>query len=134
MVKRILGKPPNIFFKACWLVVSPLLIVAILVTAMVQHKPLLYEKTYLYPAWAEGVAWIIIFLSVGWIPLGAMHELLGRKGTCLARLKASVTPRITLEEVCNVPVNEDQHQDHVKSLYSLSEVSPLREEKDRGDM
>jgi solute carrier family 6 GABA transporter-like protein 6/8/11/12/13 len=51
---------------------------------MVQHKPLLYEKTYLYPAWAEGVAWIIIFLSVGWIPLGAMHELLGRKGTCLA--------------------------------------------------
>ncbi|XP_052328674.1 sodium- and chloride-dependent betaine transporter-like [Oncorhynchus keta] len=134
MVKRILGKPPNIFFKACWLVVSPLLILAILVTAMVQHKPLLYEKTYLYPAWAEGVAWIIIFLSVGWIPLGAMHELLGRKGTCLARLKASVTPRITLEEVCNVPVNEDQHQDHVKSMYSLSEVSPLCEEKDRGDI
>ncbi|XP_014034061.1 sodium- and chloride-dependent GABA transporter 1 [Salmo salar] len=134
MVKRILGKPPNVFFKACWLVVSPLSIVAILVTAMVQHSPLLYGKTYLYPAWAEGVAWIITFLSVGWIPLGAMHELLGRKGTCLAKLKASVTPRITLEEVCNVPVTEDQHQDHVKSLYSLSEVSPLHEEKDRGDM
>lgn len=45
-----------------------------------------------------------------------------------------MTPRITLEEVCNVPVTEDQHQDHVKSLYSLSEVSPLHEEKDRGDM
>ncbi|XP_062340807.1 sodium- and chloride-dependent GABA transporter 1-like [Osmerus eperlanus] len=102
MVKRILGKPPNIFFKACWLVASPLLIMIILVTSMAQHAPLRYGKTYRFPGWAESVTWIITFLSVMWIPVGAVHELLSRKGTFMGRLKASMIPKLNLEEKSRV--------------------------------
>ena len=60
----------------------------ILVTSMVQHAPRRYGNTYRFPGWAESVTWIVTFLSVMWIPVGAVHELLLRKGTFMAVRRA----------------------------------------------
>ena len=62
----------------------------ILVTSMVQHAPLHYGKSYRFPGWAEGITWIVTFLSVMWIPVGAVHELLSRKGTFMGVSRAIV--------------------------------------------
>lgn len=46
----------------------------ILVFSVIQFKPARYES-YEYPAWAQGVGWLIALASMIWIPLGALHTL-----------------------------------------------------------
>uniref|UniRef100_A0A672RJE9 Transporter n=1 Tax=Sinocyclocheilus grahami TaxID=75366 RepID=A0A672RJE9_SINGR len=64
------GKRPNIFFRVCWWVICPV----ILVFSVIQFKPARYED-YVYPAWAQGVGWLIALASIIWIPLAAVHTL-----------------------------------------------------------
>ncbi|XP_059843927.1 sodium- and chloride-dependent GABA transporter 1-like isoform X2 [Hypanus sabinus] len=90
--KEMLGTPLNFFFKLCWWVLSPLLVTVILVSSIIRYTPARYGKTYTYPAWAEGLGWIISLCSIIWIPLGAVHTLYTSKGSFIQRLRSSVTP------------------------------------------
>ncbi|XP_067862103.1 sodium- and chloride-dependent GABA transporter ine-like [Heptranchias perlo] len=90
--KEMLGVPPNLFFKLCWWVASPVLVTVILVSSIIRYTPARYGKTYTYPPWAEGLGWIISFCSIIWIPLGAVHTLYTSKGSFIQRLRSSVTP------------------------------------------
>lgn len=96
MVKKMLGKPPNIYFRLCWLVLSPVLVLCILVSSIVQYTPVKYGK-YKYPSWADGVGWVISLVSIIWIPLGAIHEIYINKGSLHERLKSAVTPTLDLD-------------------------------------
>ncbi|KAL4636122.1 sodium- and chloride-dependent GABA transporter 1-like [Arapaima gigas] len=98
MVEKMLGKPPNVFFRACWMVLSPMLVLCILISSIIQYTPARYGKMYIYPAWAEVVGWFISLLSIVWIPLGAIHELSTSKGKLLHRLKASLIPCVELRD------------------------------------
>ncbi|KAJ7994288.1 hypothetical protein DPEC_G00264330 [Dallia pectoralis] len=97
MIQRMLGKAPNIYFRSCWMVVSPMLVLCILISCMVQYTPARYGNTYTYPLWAEVVGWGISLVSIVWIPLGALHEICRNKGSLLQRIKAAVTPAIQLD-------------------------------------
>ncbi|XP_018604595.2 sodium- and chloride-dependent GABA transporter 1 [Scleropages formosus] len=121
MVERMLGKPPNAFFQICWLVVSPLLVLCILISSIVQYTPARYGKTYTYPAWAEVLGWFISLLSIVWIPLGALHELCTSKGKLLHRLKASLLPTVELGGAERQPDNG-----RVQMPDSVPLNSPLR--------
>lgn len=96
MVKRMLGKTPNIYFRLCWKLLCPVLMLCILISSIVQYTPAKYG-TYNYPLWAECVGWIISLVSIIWIPLGAIQEMCRNKGTLLQRLKTAVTPTIDLD-------------------------------------
>ncbi|XP_075912785.1 sodium- and chloride-dependent GABA transporter ine-like [Petromyzon marinus] len=91
-IEEMLGRKPNIFFRLCWMVASPCLVTAILVFSVLQYEPVRYGD-YVYPAWAEGLGWVVSLLSIGWIPLGMAHTLYHAQGTLIQRLKWSVTPR-----------------------------------------
>ncbi|XP_030623973.1 sodium- and chloride-dependent GABA transporter 1-like [Chanos chanos] len=104
MITAILGRPPHAVFKACWLVVTPGLILIILVSSIVQHRPPRYGKSYEYPDWAKGGGWLFTLVSIVWIPAGAIHELYRGKGTFRERLRASVTPQLEPEERSTPPV------------------------------
>ncbi|XP_039611013.1 sodium- and chloride-dependent GABA transporter ine [Polypterus senegalus] len=90
-VQEMMGKEPSLFFRMCWIVVSPGLVTIILVFTVIQFKPARYVD-YIYPSWAQGVGWVISMGSIIWIPLGAMHTLWILKGPPLERLKKSLTP------------------------------------------
>ncbi|KAA0716896.1 Sodium- and chloride-dependent GABA transporter ine [Triplophysa tibetana] len=90
-LEEMTGKPPSIFFKACWWVICPVLITVILVFSVIQFKPARYES-YEYPAWAQGVGWLIALASMIWIPLGALHTLWVLPGSFTEKLKKSITP------------------------------------------
>ncbi|XP_043924353.1 sodium- and chloride-dependent GABA transporter ine-like [Protopterus annectens] len=91
-VTRMLGKPPNIFFKLCWWVFSPLLVTIILVSSIIQYTPARYGKFYTYPPWAESMGWFVSLCSIIWIPLGAIHTLYYSSGSLLQRLQVSILP------------------------------------------
>uniref|UniRef100_A0A8C5GSB8 Transporter n=1 Tax=Gouania willdenowi TaxID=441366 RepID=A0A8C5GSB8_GOUWI len=69
-LKEMTGRGANIFFKLCWLIVAPVL----LIFSIIQFKPARYGD-YVFPPWAQGVGWVIALASIVWIPLGAIHTL-----------------------------------------------------------
>ncbi|XP_023269331.1 sodium- and chloride-dependent GABA transporter 1-like isoform X1 [Seriola lalandi dorsalis] len=108
MVKRMQGKTPNIYFRLCWLVLCPMLVLCILISSIVQYTPVHYGK-YPYPVWAEWVGWGVSLVSIVWIPLGAFQEMYSNKGSLLQRIKTAVTPTIDLD--AEDPLPEKQNLD-----------------------
>ncbi|KAF0033854.1 hypothetical protein F2P81_013920 [Scophthalmus maximus] len=82
MIKKMQGKTPNIYFRVCWMLLSPLLVLCILISSLVQYTPVHYGK-YTYPVWAELLGWCVSLVSIVWIPLGAVHEICSNKGSFL---------------------------------------------------
>ncbi|XP_017269128.2 sodium- and chloride-dependent GABA transporter ine-like [Kryptolebias marmoratus] len=97
MLRRMCGRTPSIFFRLCWLVICPVLILFILIFSIVNYTPPHYG-TYSYPLWAEVVGWGISLVSIVWIPLGAIQEICNNKGPLLQRLKKAVTPTLDLDD------------------------------------
>uniref|UniRef100_A0AAR2JKA3 Transporter n=1 Tax=Pygocentrus nattereri TaxID=42514 RepID=A0AAR2JKA3_PYGNA len=81
MVENMLGKRPNLYFRVCWQFLSPILVVVILISSIIQYTPARYGKSYTYPLWAEVLGWFISLVSIIWIPLGAAHEIWRNKGS-----------------------------------------------------
>ncbi|XP_063065961.1 sodium- and chloride-dependent glycine transporter 2-like [Engraulis encrasicolus] len=98
MLSKSLGKAPNIYFKVCWTAITPLMVVVILVTSIVQHTPPRYGKTYQFPDWSKAVGWMLTMASIICIPIGAAHDLYSRKGSLMERLRASVSARLLVDD------------------------------------
>ncbi|XP_061105390.1 sodium- and chloride-dependent GABA transporter ine-like [Conger conger] len=73
-IEEMTGKKPSIFFTVCWMVISPVLVLVILVFSVIQFTPATYGS-YVYPTWAQGIGWFIAMASIIWIPLAAIHTL-----------------------------------------------------------
>ncbi|XP_063066234.1 sodium- and chloride-dependent GABA transporter ine-like [Engraulis encrasicolus] len=73
MFSKSLGKGPNIFFKVCWMGITPLIVVISLVVTLAFHTP--YFGTGEYPYWSRAVGLLLIVLMLMWVPIAYMHEL-----------------------------------------------------------
>ncbi|KAM7416657.1 hypothetical protein PAMA_018624 [Pampus argenteus] len=96
MIARMQGRNPNIYFRVCWLLLCPILVLCILISSIIHYTPVHYGK-YKYPVWAEWVGWGVSLVSIIWVPLGAIHEIYRHKGSLLQRLKTTTTPTLILE-------------------------------------
>lgn len=103
-VEEMTGKRPNIYFRLCWLIVAPGLVIVILIFSIIQFKPARYGN-YFFPTWAQGVGWVIAMGSIIWIPLGAVHTLWVLPGSFMQKLKLSITP-FALNEISKMPYYE----------------------------
>nr|XP_046243354.1 sodium- and chloride-dependent GABA transporter ine [Scatophagus argus] len=120
MITRMQGKKPNIYFRLCWLLLCPMLVLCILISSIAQYTPARYGK-YTYPVWAEWVGWGISLVSIVWIPIGAIQEIYNNKGSFLQRLIKAMTPTIDLDaEVWEL---EKQNQDNPVSETWLTSVA-----------
>ncbi|XP_071755839.1 sodium- and chloride-dependent GABA transporter 1 [Centroberyx gerrardi] len=117
MIKKMLGKAPNIYFRLCWLVFSPLLVLCILISSVIQYTPAHYGK-YKYPVWAEGVGWGISLVSIVWIPLGAIQEICKNKGSFLQRVKTAVTPTLDLDALDHLPEKQKTNNPESEALFT----------------
>ncbi|XP_031164855.1 sodium- and chloride-dependent GABA transporter 1 isoform X1 [Sander lucioperca] len=120
MVEKMQGKTPNIYFRLCWLLLCPLLVLCILISSIVQYTPAHYEK-YTYPGWAEVVGWGVSLVSIVWIPLGAIQEIYSNKGSLLQRLKTAMMSTIDLD--AEDPLPEKQNLDNPASETLLTSVA-----------
>lgn len=51
------------------------------VFALVFHQPLTYNKTYVYPIWAQALGWLLVMGSLLWIPGYTIYKLFQYPGT-----------------------------------------------------
>ncbi|XP_056910748.1 sodium-dependent dopamine transporter isoform X2 [Takifugu flavidus] len=123
-LEEMTGKRPNVFFRACWLVIAPPLITVILIFSIIQFKPARYED-YVFPPWAQGIGWVIAMASIIWIPLAAFHTLWLLPGSFMQRLKLSITP-YALSNIPKMPYYErgGNHGDQDKNVISLHNYLP----------
>ncbi|XP_062341279.1 sodium- and chloride-dependent GABA transporter ine [Osmerus eperlanus] len=124
-LEEMTGNKPNIFFKVCWTVVSPLLVTVILIFSIIQFKPARYEG-YVYPPWAQGIGWVIAMASIIWIPLGAIHTLWVLPGSFMQRLKSSITP-FALHEKSDMPHYLESAGETYPNVAIMSSIIPIPE-------
>lgn len=73
-LKEMLGKYPNIYWIACYLVATPVITAAIFIMAIVANSEVTLNKQP-YPTWAHVIGWLIVTLVLIPIPIGLFLEL-----------------------------------------------------------
>ena len=74
-IHMMLGFKPGLYFRACWLFLSPATLLALLVYSIVKYQPSEYGS-YRFPAWAELLGILMGLLSCLMIPAGMLVAVL----------------------------------------------------------
>eukprot|EP00095_Tigriopus_kingsejongensis_P002782 maker-scaffold623_size123039-snap-gene-0.17 protein:Tk02782 transcript:maker-scaffold623_size123039-snap-gene-0.17-mRNA-1 annotation:"sodium-neurotransmitter symporter " len=92
------------FWRVMWRFVTPLLLFLILIATWVGYKPMKYDK-YVYPMWANGIGWVVSFVSVAAIPAVMMGKVLSSSGSFTERISKLSCPNSKWG-----PLNEEDFQ------------------------
>ncbi|XP_067683688.1 sodium-dependent proline transporter-like [Haliotis asinina] len=89
----MMGKPPSIWWKICWMGLSPGAIVFIFVFSLIEYSPARYDA-YTYPAWAEALGWMMALLSILIIPVVMIYKVNkeDEEDSLIEKLKLLVIP------------------------------------------
>ncbi|KAG7273138.1 hypothetical protein CRUP_034536, partial [Coryphaenoides rupestris] len=79
-IKSMLGSAPGLFWKVCWVVISPAFLAYIIVSSLVKTPPLsLFD--YKYPDWSIKVGYMVGLSSFMWIPIYMVYKLVWTPGS-----------------------------------------------------
>ncbi|KAI8434995.1 hypothetical protein MSG28_003438 [Choristoneura fumiferana] len=92
-IKQMTGRYPSLYFRACWLVASPALLLALWVASLVDYTPPSYRQ-YQYPAWAQALGWTIASLSLLCIPVYAVVVVARAPGKTIGEVFAANTSEV----------------------------------------
>uniref|UniRef100_UPI00358E0B9A sodium- and chloride-dependent taurine transporter-like isoform X1 n=2 Tax=Myxine glutinosa TaxID=7769 RepID=UPI00358E0B9A len=93
-IEDMMGFPPHQWMKWSWMLVTPLLTLASFMFTLVKFEPLVYNKVYVYPSWAQGLGWCMALSSMLCVPGYAIVRLVGTKGSPCERIKELMKPKI----------------------------------------
>ncbi|XP_005410530.1 PREDICTED: sodium- and chloride-dependent neutral and basic amino acid transporter B(0+) isoform X2 [Chinchilla lanigera] len=80
-----------LWWKFCWFVITPVLLSIILIWSLVKFRKPEYAGIP-FPAWANGIGWIMIVFCVSWIPVMAIIKIVLARGTIYQRFVSSLRP------------------------------------------
>ncbi|XP_029817059.1 sodium-dependent serotonin transporter [Manacus vitellinus] len=93
-VKAMLGFTPGLFWKLCWVAVSPALLAFIVISSLLDQPPLtLFD--YQYPEWSTSVGHLIGASSFICIPFYMVYKLVWTPGSLKQRLAVCIRPEKT---------------------------------------
>ncbi|XP_074660842.1 sodium- and chloride-dependent glycine transporter 1-like isoform X2 [Tubulanus polymorphus] len=72
-IKLMLGNKPNIYWKACWLVLTPVTVLVTIAFNCFQYKPPSLDD-YTYPEWAKGLGWMIALFPLLLFPAWFLYQ------------------------------------------------------------
>ncbi|XP_050345679.1 sodium- and chloride-dependent GABA transporter ine-like [Nymphalis io] len=78
-IKQMTGQQPSLYFRFCWLIAAPALLLALWVASLVDYTPPTYRQ-YQYPTWAQVLGWIIASVSLLCIPVYAIAVIIRAPG------------------------------------------------------
>uniref|UniRef100_A0A7M4EEH8 Transporter n=1 Tax=Crocodylus porosus TaxID=8502 RepID=A0A7M4EEH8_CROPO len=93
-VEMMIGKKSFLFWlwwRACWFIITPLVLSAILVWSVVTFSAPTYG-TVKYPAWGNAVGWCMIAFCIIWIPIFAVVKVAKARGNLWQRIATCLRP------------------------------------------
>uniref|UniRef100_A0A8C2FP69 Solute carrier family 6 member 4b n=1 Tax=Cyprinus carpio TaxID=7962 RepID=A0A8C2FP69_CYPCA len=79
-IKSMLGYTPGLFWRVCWVAISPAFLAYIIISSLLNPQPLsLFD--YKYPDWSMTVGYIIGASSFMWIPIYMVYKLVWTPGS-----------------------------------------------------
>uniref|UniRef100_A0A8C2HLA4 Transporter n=2 Tax=Cyprinus carpio TaxID=7962 RepID=A0A8C2HLA4_CYPCA len=79
-IKSMLGYTPGLFWKVCWVAISPAFLAYIIISSLLNPQPLtLFD--YEFPDWSITVGYIIGASSFMWIPIYMVYKLVWTPGS-----------------------------------------------------
>ncbi|XP_054711683.1 sodium- and chloride-dependent GABA transporter 2-like [Uloborus diversus] len=94
-IRQMTGKSPSYFYQFSWMILSPLTILATLIYSLIKMSGTVVRKGYRYPPWAHVMGWILVGLTLCWIPFLAIAAYRKTpKSHLVSRLTAAIQPRI----------------------------------------
>ncbi|KAM3597470.1 uncharacterized protein V6R79_005061 [Siganus canaliculatus] len=97
-VAAMTGERPWALFTLCWRYLTPLICTVSFVGSFLDYQPLTSKGGHRYPDWAYGLGSVMVFSSVGLVPVWAVGRLCVTEGTLRQRLSLLWRP-------VNDPVN-----------------------------
>ncbi|CAH0748218.1 unnamed protein product [Diatraea saccharalis] len=87
-IKQMTGQYPSFYFRFCWLIAAPALLLALWVASLVDYTPPTYRQ-YSYPAWAQVLGWTIASLSLLCIPAYAVVTVVRAPGNTIGEVSVN---------------------------------------------
>lgn len=81
----VVGRYPSFYFRFCWLIACPALLLALWVASLIDYNPPSYRQ-YMYPVWAQVLGWTIASLSLLCIPVYAVVTIVRAPGKNLGEV------------------------------------------------
>ncbi|XP_414596.2 sodium-dependent proline transporter isoform X2 [Gallus gallus] len=119
-IHMMLGFQPGPYFRACWMVLSPATMMALLVYNIIKYQPSEYGS-YRFPAWAEALGILMGLCSCLMIPAGMLMAVLQEEGTLWERFQQASRPTMDW----GPSLEENRTGTYVASLAGSQSPKPL---------
>ncbi|CRL04725.1 CLUMA_CG017785, isoform A [Clunio marinus] len=108
-IKEMTSKNPSVYFRFCWFIAAPALLLGIMILALINYQPLTYHNgTYEYPFWAHIIGWGVVIATILCIPAFAIFNVYNNEGSSLwERIKNTGKPNIYECKIC-----KEHHCEH----------------------
>ena len=85
-VEGMIGRKISIWLKICWAYITPMLTLGLLISAIINYEPLVYNKTYIYPLFGQLLGGALALSSIIFVPLYFFYALITAPGVKIAEV------------------------------------------------
>ncbi|XP_021366765.1 sodium- and chloride-dependent creatine transporter 1-like isoform X2 [Mizuhopecten yessoensis] len=98
-IEMMIGSRINPYLYFCWKYLSPVLCMGLLLSQLVEFRPLTYNKTYVYPDWAQAFGIMLALSSMLCIPVYGLFKMAITDGSLIVRWRKVTMPILRKNQI-----------------------------------
>lgn len=79
-VESMIGHKPGLFWRICWMYISPVFLLVIFIFSLMGYEEMLGDE-YEYPEWSYALGWVLTLSSILCVPIYVIYKILITPGS-----------------------------------------------------